>query len=95
MRVSELPPTLAEALAERGYSELTPVQVAVAGPAALGRDLLVSSKTGSGKTVAYGLAVAEPCASLFPVSTAAPKCGQLLPESAAIRQDSVTAIRIQ
>ncbi|HWF78583.1 MAG TPA: DEAD/DEAH box helicase [Caulobacteraceae bacterium] len=59
MRVSELPPTLAEALAERGYSELTAVQVAVAGPEAMGRDLLVSSKTGSGKTVAYGLAVAE------------------------------------
>ena len=59
MRVSELYPTLAEALAERGYSELTAVQIAVAGPAALGRDLLVSSKTGSGKTVAYGLAAAE------------------------------------
>ena len=59
MRVSELYPTLAEALTERGYSELTAVQIAVAGPAALGRDLLVSSKTGSGKTVAYGLAVAE------------------------------------
>jgi ATP-dependent RNA helicase DeaD len=59
MRVSELHPTLAEALAERGYSELTAVQVAVAGPEALGRDLLVSSKTGSGKTVAYGLAVAH------------------------------------
>ena len=59
MQVSELHPTLAEALAERGYSELTAVQVAVAGPDALGRDLLVSSKTGSGKTVAYGLAVAE------------------------------------
>ena len=59
MRVSELYPTLAEALAERGYSDLTAVQIAVAGPAALGRDLLVSSKTGSGKTVAYGLAVAE------------------------------------
>jgi ATP-dependent RNA helicase DeaD len=59
MQVSELPPTLAEALAARGYSELTPVQIAVAGPDAAGRDLLVSSKTGSGKTVAYGLAVAE------------------------------------
>jgi ATP-dependent RNA helicase DeaD len=59
MLVSELYPALAEALTERGYSELTAVQIAVAGPAALGRDLLVSSKTGSGKTVAYGLAVAE------------------------------------
>jgi ATP-dependent RNA helicase DeaD len=59
MLVSELPPMLAEALAERGYSELTAVQVAVAGPNAQGRDLLVSSKTGSGKTVAYGVALAQ------------------------------------
>ena len=59
MLISGLYPPLAEALAELGYNELTAVQVAVAGPAAFGRDLLVSSKTGSGKTVAYGLAVAE------------------------------------
>jgi ATP-dependent RNA helicase DeaD len=75
MRVSELTPTLAEALAERGYSELTAVQVAVAGPEALGRDLLVSSKTGSGKTVAYGLAMAEtlldPAGSLAPAGAPA------------------------
>src|SRR5437879_6188451 len=59
MQVSELPPSLAQALTERGYGELTAVQVAVADPAKLGRDLLVSSKTGSGKTVAYGLSLAE------------------------------------
>ncbi|HKT54300.1 MAG TPA: DEAD/DEAH box helicase [Caulobacteraceae bacterium] len=58
-----LPPglslSLAQALVERGYSELTAVQVAVAEPDALRRDLLVSSKTGSGKTVAYGLTMAD------------------------------------
>jgi ATP-dependent RNA helicase DeaD len=58
MLPSNLPPALAETLAARGYSELTPVQVAVAAADAAGRDLLVSSKTGSGKTVAYGLAFA-------------------------------------
>lgn len=52
------PPVL-RALAERGYSEPTPVQSAVLDPAAAGRDLLVSAQTGSGKTVAYGLAFAS------------------------------------
>src|SRR4051794_328113 len=51
-------PTLARALAERGYEEPTPVQAAVLRPEAGGRDLLVSAQTGSGKTVAYGLALA-------------------------------------
>ncbi|WP_186419377.1 DEAD/DEAH box helicase [Bosea sp. CS1GBMeth4] len=48
---------LARALADRNYSEPTPVQAAVLEAAAAGRDLLVSSQTGSGKTVAYGLAI--------------------------------------
>ncbi len=48
-------PALAQALSERGYDTLTEVQLAVADAAVADRDLLVSSKTGSGKTVAYGL----------------------------------------
>lgn len=48
---------LASALTERGYTEPTPVQDAVLEPAAENRDLLVSAQTGSGKTVAYGLAL--------------------------------------
>ncbi len=51
-------PPLARALAERNYSEPTPVQSAVLGEDAEGRDLLVSAQTGSGKTVAFGLAIA-------------------------------------
>jgi len=51
-------PTLARALAERSYTEPTPVQAAVLADAAVARDLLVSAQTGSGKTVAYGLAIA-------------------------------------
>jgi ATP-dependent RNA helicase DeaD len=51
-------PPLARALAERSYDELTPVQAAVLADDAAGRDLLVSAQTGSGKTVAYGLAIA-------------------------------------
>ena len=50
-------PGLARALAEKGYADPTPVQAAVLEPEAHGRDLLVSAQTGSGKTVAYGLAM--------------------------------------
>ncbi|MCB8820395.1 DEAD/DEAH box helicase [Microvirga rosea] len=52
-------PSLERALADRGYSEPTPVQAAVLQSEADGRDLLVSAQTGSGKTVAYGLALAS------------------------------------
>ena len=51
-------PSLARALAERSYTDPTPVQTAVLADAAVGRDLLVSAQTGSGKTVAYGLSIA-------------------------------------
>src|SRR5688572_30720228 len=57
MPKSHLPPVLAQALDARGYDTLTPVQAAVIAPEAEGRDLIVSAKTGSGKTVAFGLAI--------------------------------------
>src|SRR3954470_17191743 len=50
-------PALARALAARGYEEPTPVQAAVL--AQPSQDLLVSAQTGSGKTVAFGLAAAR------------------------------------
>ena len=59
MQQPELHAALAQALASRGYETLTPVQSAVLGDEALGRDLIVSAKTGSGKTVAFGLAIGE------------------------------------
>jgi ATP-dependent RNA helicase DeaD len=52
-------PSLERALAGRGYAEPTPVQAAVLQPEANDRDLIVSAQTGSGKTVAYGLALAS------------------------------------
>jgi ATP-dependent RNA helicase DeaD len=58
MPFTKLPPPLAEALASRGYSAPTPVQAAVLEPEAEGKDLVVSAQTGSGKTVAFGLAMA-------------------------------------
>ena len=51
-------PTLAQALTARGYLEPTPVQAAIL-EAPEGADLLVSAQTGSGKTVAFGLAAAS------------------------------------
>lgn len=49
---------LSEALTARGYAVPTPVQAAVLEAEAEGRDLIVSAQTGSGKTVAFGLAMA-------------------------------------
>ncbi len=50
---------LAAALVAKGYSALTPVQSAMLGDDVSGRDLLVSAQTGSGKTVAFGIAIAD------------------------------------
>ena len=54
-----LPAPLSRALADKGYETLTPVQAAVLAPEVAGKDLLVSAQTGSGKTVAFGLAMAD------------------------------------
>ncbi|MEZ5895037.1 MAG: DEAD/DEAH box helicase [Parvularculaceae bacterium] len=51
-------PALAEALDQRGFTDLTPVQRAMLGDDVRARDLLVSARTGSGKTVAFGLSLA-------------------------------------
>ncbi|NMG39428.1 DEAD/DEAH box helicase [Chelativorans sp. ZYF759] len=51
-------PALATALGAHGYTQLTPVQTAMLDDAHDGADLLVSAQTGSGKTVAFGIAVA-------------------------------------
>ena len=59
MAFRKTPAAIARALAERDYKEATPVQAAVMEADAEERDLLVSAQTGSGKTVAYGIAMAE------------------------------------
>ncbi len=53
-----IPAPLAEALSKKGYEALTPVQEAVLDAGIGTADLLVSAQTGSGKTVAFGLALA-------------------------------------
>lgn len=52
-------PELAGALENKGFERLTPVQEAVLAPELQGRDLRISSQTGSGKTVAIGLAIRD------------------------------------
>jgi ATP-dependent RNA helicase DeaD len=58
MEDMKLAAPLASALAAKGYESLTAVQSAVLADGLEGRDLLVSAQTGSGKTVAFGLAIA-------------------------------------
>lgn len=58
MTFQNIPALLAEALSQRGYAAPTSVQSAVIEPEAEARDLIVSARTGSGKTVAFGLAIA-------------------------------------
>ena len=52
-----MPPALSHALELKGYDTLTEVQEAMLNPDLTSRDLLVSAQTGSGKTVAFGLAI--------------------------------------
>ena len=49
---------LASALEAKGYRQLTPVQLEMANTGQGATDLLVSAQTGSGKTVAFGIAIA-------------------------------------
>ena len=50
-----LSPELRRAISERGYTHPTPVQAKAFGPAFAGKDLIVRSKTGTGKTAAFGM----------------------------------------
>jgi ATP-dependent RNA helicase DeaD len=73
MPFSTLPPSLQQALVARGYTEPTSVQSAVLQEETAGRDLLVSAQTGSGKTVAYGMAFA---ATIMEGADALPRAGK-------------------
>ena len=53
-----VPAPLRQALERRGFTELTTVQIAALDAIDGSRDLRISSQTGSGKTVALGLAMA-------------------------------------
>ncbi len=54
-----LSPSLLEVIKELGYHHMTPIQSAAIPPLMAGRDLIGQSKTGSGKTVAFGVPIIE------------------------------------
>ncbi|WP_417774372.1 DEAD/DEAH box helicase [Stappia sp.] len=56
--IADIHPALSSALMAKGYSQLTPVQLAMTNEEYGEADLLVSAQTGSGKTVAFGIAIA-------------------------------------
>ena len=56
---NRIPEALAEAMIQRGYDKLTPVQEEVLKKNYSGLDLLVSAQTGSGKTIAFGFSIVE------------------------------------
>ncbi|MCH2108570.1 MAG: DEAD/DEAH box helicase [Polyangiaceae bacterium] len=58
-KFSELPPELQRTLEKQGYAEPTSVQAAVIASDSIAKDLRISSQTGSGKTVAVGIAIAR------------------------------------
>jgi len=57
----ELPlsPETREGIRARGYERPTPVQAATIRPVLAGRDVIVRSKTGTGKTAAFGIPLVE------------------------------------
>jgi ATP-dependent RNA helicase RhlE len=54
-----LSPALLRALAEHGYTQPSPIQLAAIPPALAGRDLLAGAQTGTGKTAAFALPILE------------------------------------
>ncbi|XP_073269398.1 DEAD-box ATP-dependent RNA helicase 3, chloroplastic [Primulina huaijiensis] len=52
-----LPPRLVETLQKRGITQLFPIQRAVLVPALEGRDIIGRAKTGTGKTLAFGIPI--------------------------------------
>lgn len=59
LRSLNLSPELVQALANRGITQLFPIQRAVLVPALEGRDLIGRAKTGTGKTLAFGIPIIE------------------------------------
>ncbi len=57
--MSVIGPALASALSAKGYTSLTAVQLAVLDPSLAGKDLKITSRTGSGKTVAVGFVLRD------------------------------------
>ncbi|MDA9649341.1 DEAD/DEAH box helicase [Alphaproteobacteria bacterium] len=59
LEASGIPNNIVNAMKNKGYEKLTPVQEEVIKEEYSGLDLLVSAQTGSGKTIAFGLAIVD------------------------------------
>ena len=82
-------PALKGAMDARGFTVLTDVQTEVSAPDYVDKDLLVSARTGSGKTVAFGLALAK---SLLDDGSNAPLIG---PHAIVIAPTRELALQVQ
>jgi ATP-dependent RNA helicase DeaD len=74
--LEDLPQPLFGALSRRGFTTLTPIQQAVLEPGVAGRDLRMSSQTGSGKTVAIGFVIARDLEEPAPAANADEQVGE-------------------
>jgi ATP-dependent RNA helicase DeaD len=74
LSLDQAPAGLGAALRKAGFEQFTTIQQAVLDPELAGRDLRISSQTGSGKTVALGLLLAPSVA--IAAATAKPKKGR-------------------
>ena len=59
LEASGIPNNIVNTMKDKGYEKLTPVQEEVIKEEYSGLDLLVSAQTGSGKTIAFGLAIVD------------------------------------
>ncbi|MBW1905742.1 MAG: DEAD/DEAH box helicase, partial [Deltaproteobacteria bacterium] len=71
LSLEQAPAGLGAALRKAGFEQFTSIQQAVLKPELEGRDLRISSQTGSGKTVALGLLLAPTVA--IAAATARPR----------------------
>jgi ATP-dependent RNA helicase RhlE len=74
-----LSPELLHALADRGYSSPTPIQLQAIPAVLSGRDVLAQAQTGTGKTAAFVLPLLERLRHGSPASAAAPRVLVLTP----------------
>ena len=59
LETSSIPSAIINAMKDKGYEKLTPVQEEVGKKEYTGSDLLVSAQTCSGKTIAFGIAIVD------------------------------------
>jgi superfamily II DNA/RNA helicase len=89
-----VPASLCATLARRGINEPFPIQAATLPDVLAGRDVAGKAPTGSGKTIAFGLAIARQAATAGPLAPRRPRALVLVPtrELAAQVQRELSAL---